>query len=479
MTGVGSTCRSRAFVVVASLVLALISYPRDASARGNPKPVAPVSGPSATGGAGWPRPGHDLGSQRSASPRSALDRDDITHAHLLWQVGDLGGVTGTPAVEDGMVYVAAQNGQVLALDARTGRETWKAEVGGFISGSPTVTADAVYVATDRSTVRLDPTTGAVTWSVVVNEDPETQLFAGPIVVDNLVIQPVSANPFAPAQRDYTFRGNVVALDAATGQEVWRVYVSQNDATSGAGVSVWASASADPARKHIYVGTGNSYEEPTAPLADSIVAIDYTTGKIAWSQQFTHRDVYNIPNANGATGPDADVGSTPTLWSSKTLDLVGAGDKAGTFHALNRDTGKIVWERKLTPGGGSGGVIGGSAYAAGRIYVASNVEAAEPAPTVSTMFALNAATGKVLWRSNMQMLVTGPATVAGRVVLQGTAKGSMNAFDTRNGALIRDFDPPAPVGGGPSVANHVVYWGYGFAYGTPSPDSVGGIIAFGR
>src|SRR5262249_46382309 len=154
------------------------------------------------------------------------------------------------------------------------------------------------------------------------------------------------------------------------KERWRVFMTTNDAKGGAGVSVWAAASADTTRKLVFVGTGNSYEEPTSPLADSIVAIDYTTGRIRWSRQFTNPDVFNIPHANGAAGPDADVGSTPTLWSAAGRDLVGAGDKAGTFHALDRATGAVVWQTKLTPGGGAGGVIGGSAYADGRIFVGS-------------------------------------------------------------------------------------------------------------
>ena len=89
------------------------------------------------------------------------------------------------------------------------------------------------------------------------------------------------------------------------------------------------------------GTGNNYSEPTGPLADSILAIDYKTGELAWSRQFTAPDVFSAGNP---TGKDADVGASPNLWSSNGRALVGAGDKAGVYHALDRDTGQLVWER---------------------------------------------------------------------------------------------------------------------------------------
>jgi polyvinyl alcohol dehydrogenase (cytochrome) len=433
-----------------------------------------------SGDAWWPGHGHDLGSQRWNGFEETIGVAQAPDLAVAWQRDELRAVTGTPAVVDGIVYVGDWTGAVRALDATTGEEQWVAEIDGPPAGSPSVTADAVYVSSERTTYRLARDTGAIEWSVEPNDHDWTRLYAGPTVVEDLIIQPVAGVQIAVPQEDYDFRGNVVALDAATGDEVWRVYISQDDETSGAGGSVWAGASADVERSLVFVGTGNTLEEPTAPLADSIVAIDYSTGEIAWSTQFTNPDVYNMPGANGADGPDSDVGSTPTLWSVGDRDLVGAGDKAGTFHALDRDTGEILWQTQLTPGSRLGGVIGGSAYADGRLFVASNVgDPAAGVPTgTSTLFGLDAGTGEILWQTDMELTVFGPAAVANGVVYQGTGAPAMNAFDAETGELLWTHEPPGQVGGGASIADGHLYWGYGYWVIQPAEEQLGGIIAFG-
>src|SRR6185503_6767212 len=108
---------------------------------------------------------------------------------------------------------------------------------------------------------------------------------------------------------------------------------------------------------------------TGPLADSILAIDYRTGKLEWSRQFTYPDVFS---AGHPQGKDADVGASPNLWTADGRDFVGAGDKGGTFHAVDRDTGKVVWTTHLTPGSAFGGEIGSAAFVDGKLIATSNV-----------------------------------------------------------------------------------------------------------
>ena len=117
---------------------------------------------------------------------------------------------------------------------------------------------------------------------------------------DIVVQPVAGFEIFIGADDYTFRGSVVGLDATTGEERWRAYMTADD-TSGAGVSVWSTAAVDTERGMVFVGTGNTYEEPTSPFADSIVAIDYRSGEIVWSTQLTNPDVFNMAGANGADG----------------------------------------------------------------------------------------------------------------------------------------------------------------------------------
>ena len=138
---------------------------------------------------------------------------------------------------------------------------------------------------------------------------------------------------------------------------------------------------------LYVGTGQSLAPKTGPLADSLLAIDYRTGALKWTKQFTYPDVFS---AGHPTGKDADVGASPNLWTSNGRDLVGAGDKGGTFHALDRDTGDVVWSTRLTPGSAFGGEIGSAAFVDGKLIASSNVGDPDTnAPTAKTkMFALD-------------------------------------------------------------------------------------------
>jgi polyvinyl alcohol dehydrogenase (cytochrome) len=451
------------------------------SSSGAPSPLEPAAGTAVEpgGDANWSMHGHDLSGQRWNGFEDALGVEQAPALAVAWELDELQAVTGTPAVVDGTLYFADWTDTVRAVDPATGDEHWATPIDGQPTGSVAVTEDAVYVSGGRTTTRLDRETGEIEWSVEVNDHEFTRIYAGPVVVDGLVIQPVSGVQIAIPQDDYTFRGNIVALDEATGEEQWRVYVTEDDETSGAGVSVWAGASVDPERHLVFVGTGNTYEEPTSPLSDSIVAIDYTTGEVAWSTQFTSPDVYNMPGAGGADGPDADLGSTPTLWSVGDRDLVGAGDKAGMFHALDRETGELLWETELTPGSRLGGVIGGSAYADGRIFVASNVgDPATQVPTgVSKLFALDAGTGEVLWEADMELAVFGPATVANGVVYQGTGKPGMYAFDAESGEQLWLHEPPGQIGGGASVVDGTLYWGYGYWVIEAAEGQQGGLLAF--
>ena len=106
---------------------------------------------------------------------------------------------------------------------------------------------------------------------------------------------------------YSFRGSVTAYAVADGAVDWQVWLTKGDGTEGAGVGVWSTPAVDAERGLLYVGTGNTYEPPASTMADSIVAIRYDTGEIAWSHQFTFPDVFSGGYQEGA---DADVGAGP-------------------------------------------------------------------------------------------------------------------------------------------------------------------------
>jgi len=427
------------------------------------------------GGNDWAFYGHDLSNTRLNAREHRINRKTVARLTQSWAIDGIVGVSGTPAVVDRVAYYGDWRGNVAAVDAKTGDARWSTQIGGFVVGAPAVTADAVYASSGAALYRLDRATGAIVWKAQTNEHPLAQINASPVVVDGLVLQGVASFEVTIPKDQYTFRGTIGAYDAESGAEIWRLFTTPNDATAGAGVGIWSTPAVDRKRGMLYVGSGNTYAEPTAPLADSILAIDYKTGRLAWSRQFTDPDVFSAGNPSGK---DADVGASPNLWRSRGRALVGAGDKAGVFHALDRDTGAIVWERTLTPGSVFGGEIGSGALVDGKLVVVSNV--GNPSTNfpinVAKVFALDPASGAVVWEApELPGRIFAPVSAVRGVAFAGTDQGMLLALDTRTGATLWTGNAPARTACGPSIANGRVLWGYGFILFGPVGD--GGIVSF--
>lgn len=193
-------------------------------------------------------------------------------------------------------------------------------------------------------------------------------------------------------------GLIVALDITDALhpfEVWRTpTIDINPATGasyGAGVSAGSGLALDMKRRLLFGGTGQNTIAPypgypnraLAPAGyidrgDSLFAIDYRTGVFKWINQFHRNDVFDLNNPvpagpNRPDGPrDADVLSPPVLYTSSGKggrDLVADGSKGGLFRAVDRDTGKTVWEKQISKPTGLGGIQAGAAFAGGFLYVA--------------------------------------------------------------------------------------------------------------
>ena len=429
---------------------------------------------AAAADAAWPWFGPDLALSRYAASESVLTAESAGDLAEQWHL-ELGtGMSSTPAVVDGVVVFGDWDGVVHAVEAGSGQEVWATELGGQVMSSPTVDGDAVYVATNGDLHRLDRATGEVVWEAETSDHPIAISPGSPAVVDGLVLQGTASGELMIDVEDYSFRGSLAAFDAETGEEAWRVWFTEGDETSGAGVGIWSTTSVDPERGLAFIGTGNTYEPPAAPLSDSIVAVELATGEVAWSTQFTYPDVWSTGYGGGV---DGDVGAGPNLWEADGRALVGAGDKRGVFHALDRDTGEVVWETEMTEGSLLGGVIGTSAVGDGTIYVASNVGNPENNAPTSTaeVLALDAADGEVRWRTEIDGAVYAPVTAVPEVVLVGTTANQLLALAADDGAVLWSMEVADQVGSGASVVDGTVYWGYGFAL-LGSGSGQGGLYA---
>ena len=166
------------------------------------------------------------------------------------------------------------------------------------------------------------------------------------------------------------------------------------------------------------------------------------------------------------------------------DLVGAGQKTGVYFAVDAKTGKQVWNKKVGPGSGIGGIHWGTATDGVRVYMQNNNGSGSSLTLLGpsggttktgTWTALDTATGNVLWqvadpaltKSLSNATVNAPVTVANGVLFGGSmdAKGTMYAFDAATGAVLWSFQSGGTVYGGPAIVGGMVFWGSGYPGGS--------------
>lgn len=429
----------------------------------------------------WTSYGHDLYNTRHNPAENAISRDNVAQLELLWSWTTTA-VTSTPAYRDGVLYFLDFQSFRVAVDAASGTELWRlndpASPTGRLAASPTADANAIYYGVDGATwCRVNRTSGALEWAVQVDPGGSTQSYSSLTRIDNLVIAGMASfrnvNPLSEVLGEKPFAGSIIARHADSGAEAWKFVL-----TTGEGVGVISTPAIDPMRKRLFVGTGNNYDKTDSPYADSLLALDYQSGKYLWHVQYTAGDEYSqtVPD-----GPDVDVLAAPILFSVDGVAMVAAGDKAGSFRAFDRD-GKLQWMRQLSVGGHHGGVMGSPAYHAGAIYVCSGdfttdsgATDGQSGPAQSTLFALNAANGDIVWSKPIAGLCYGALTHANGLVYLPAGDGFLRVFDDRSGDELWRAQLGSSSAGGVSVANGKVFVSYGWDWALPSVP--GGVKAF--
>ncbi|MCY4601868.1 MAG: PQQ-binding-like beta-propeller repeat protein, partial [Acidobacteria bacterium] len=262
---------------------------------------------------------------------SELDQvtpDNVEDLALQWvyQAPVAGPWQSSPVVVDGVMYLTQRPNDIVALDARTGRVFWiysyptpsdhRACCGANNRGVA-ILGDRVFMATlDAHLVALDAATGAELWNVELGDQDLAYAFTlAPLAIKDMVIVGSSGG-------DLGIRGFIAALDAATGEEVWRFHTIPGPGEPGhetwepcppnpetycdpeawkhGGAAAWLTGSYDPELDLIYWGTGNpgpDYNRAQRPgdnlYSCSVVALDADTGEIRWHFQFTPADPYDF------------------------------------------------------------------------------------------------------------------------------------------------------------------------------------------
>lgn len=417
---------------------------------------------------------------------AGLTRQTAPRLKVKWAFGFPGVTTafGVPAVVDGKVFVGAADGSVYSLDARTGCVYWTYSAVGGVRTSPVLGPRTVagmrhlYVGDLRGNVyALNAGTGALVWKTRADEHPLSVITGSPKLDAGRLYVPVSGRDESiattnPAYECCTFRGSVVALDALTGQLVYRALTvadvpkvtGQNKAGSRtwgpSGAAVWSSPTLDLERRIFYAGTGVNYSNPPTATSDAIVAFEMDSGRMLWSRQFTAGDSYNFActgadKTNCPRDPiiDYDLGNSGILHPlGGGKRILVASDKSGMVYGLDPDReGVILWKQKIASGGLQGGIMwGGASDDRGIAYISISDFTAGKPEVGGGLVALRIATGEKLWTTpapkpacigtpGCSAAQPAPVTAIPGVAFLGSWDGHLRAYDSSTGKIIWDFD----------------------------------------
>ena len=468
--------------------------------------------------------------------KPGMTAEQLPKLTLKWAFGfpDAANARGLPTVAFGRVFVGSQRGVVYALDMKTGCTIWtfQATAGvrsAIVLGPAVGTAPATaYFGDGRANVyALNAATGVLLWSKKIEEHANATITGTPALFQNrLYVGVASGEEGQGNNAKYeccTFRGSIVALDAATGALAWKTYTIANEPRplgknrSGttrmgpAGAGIWASPTIDAKRRLLYAATGNMYTEPQQTTSDAVMAFSLATGQIAWTAQVTPKDVFVVgcnaanattaPNCGDDIGPDFDFGNAAMLLTRPDgKDLLVIGQKSGVGWALDPDKkGAVLWQYRAGDGSALGGMEFGSASDGTRAYFPV---ADGNGPHAGEVHAVDIATGERAWTAPPQAVLCGargrgctPAILAGvtaipGALLAGSMDGGVRAYSATSGTVMWQFDTNrefATVNGvsakgasingpGPIVAGGMVFVGSGYGSLGGRPGNV--LLAFG-
>jgi alcohol dehydrogenase (cytochrome c) len=321
------------------------------------KPGTAVTGtaPAATGlpAAGWTQPGADLASTRDVA--SAITSADVSKLGVAWSVPltvstahSAGAYATTPVIVNGVVYTQDLESNVMAISLATGKVLWTHDYNSPNGGPDgvTVAGGVVYAATNHAAVALDAATGAQLWSrTLIGNDHEGIDMAPGYDHGTVYVSTVPVNPLVGG---YLGGGEGIlwALNAGTGAPEWswdQVQDLWGNPGVNSGGGLWDPPSFD-AQGNIYLGIGNPgpvFGTKKYPLGSSRPGPDlYTDSVVKLSPAGKLLWYYQLTPHDLY---DWDLQNSPVVTTANGRPVVIDGGKAGFLIELDAQTGKLLWK----------------------------------------------------------------------------------------------------------------------------------------
>jgi len=512
----------------------------------------------------WLTTGRDFGKSHY-SPLAQIDKRNVAHLGFAWSYDThtIRGLEATPIVVDGVMYASGPTGIAYAVDAKTGRGIWtfdpksnlvvnRSSCCDEVSRGVAVWQGKVYVAAfDGRLFALDAKTGGVIWNVdtIVDHKRGYTVTGAPQVAGHVVV-------LGNAGGEFDARGYVSAYDLDTGKFAWRFFTvppapgkplenpelaaaqktwdPKSDWAMGGGGTVWGGMAYDPELNLLYFGTGNgtffdqSKRSPSGGdnlYISSILAINPTAGRLAWYYQEVPGDQWDYDVVQQIILTDLTI-------DGKSRKVLMQASKDGFFYIIDRATGKLISANKFVPitwadhvdlktgrpviaadardfrneSNGKGrliepGPMGGHNWnpmswdpQTGLVYIPEIENGQEAVFSGKTYLrAWDPIRGKAVWSLPPAEWWdhAGVLATAGGLVFQGTGSGHFRAYDAETGKLLKDIDVGTTIVAGPMsyeiggvqyIAVMAAWGGGGWSFAHPTAASYqrgneGRILAF--
>jgi outer membrane protein assembly factor BamB len=312
---------------------------------------------------------------------------------LKWSYNFPSQVVASPVIVGQQLFVAADNGNLYALDMKTQRPIWIFHAQGGLSSTPAVVNGIVYVLSrDGHLYAIKQTDGLVLWSFATlgeNYFSAHGMYGWPLNAKP-VVDPWDFYLSSPVvQNGKVYFGSsdehIYSLDAQTGALQWRF--------KAGGVVHSSPAFAD---NKIIIGSWDS----------AIYALDATTGKEVWRHQGKGEQQYSIL---------LGVQASPSI----DKDVVYIGSRDGHFYALNLSDGKLRWAYDAQ----SSWIVGTAVVDDEAVYVGTS--------DTGLLIALDKTTGKERFRfSSRNWTYASAVLIANRFLAFGTMTGELFIIDKK-------------------------------------------------
>lgn len=295
------------------------------------------------------------------SPLTQINKENVTRLVPMWaySITDNRGAEAFPVIRDGIIYTTAHNATV-AIDAMTGKQIWRASheyppetlrvvcCGIVNRGAAIYNGKIIRALLDNQIIALDAKTGKEVWKTASPEPTSVAnghaMTGAPLVANGVVVVGV-------AGAEYSHRGFIEGYDAETGKHLWRLYTIpakgepgsetwEGDSSLTGGGSSWVTGSYDPELDLVFWGTGNpSPWNPRARKGDnlftnSIFAIRPKTGERVWYFQTTPADPFDYDGVHTPVIATLNIGGQPRK-------VVMQANRGGFLYVLDAKDGKLL------------------------------------------------------------------------------------------------------------------------------------------